>query len=182
MTVMIYGFFGVPQVSIRGGKIKALSGVAAKVYFALWHESERYCTRELTRTVAQLRELVGGSPNSHAKARAELIRAGLVQAEPYGTDGFVFVLCDPETGQPWPLHPKERAPYQRKGAPPAAVPLDATSHVQPRKPPKIDSAGTSFPFGANTQEQSSIIQKSVEPEPLPTAPSISWSEIGKDQW
>jgi hypothetical protein len=179
MTVMFSKFFGVPQASLRGGKMKGLSGIAAKVYVALCHESERYSTRELTRTVAQLQELVAGSPNSHAKARAELIR---VQAEPYGTEGFVFVLCDPETGQPWPLHPKERAIYQRKGAAPAAVPLCATSHIQSRKPPKIDSAGTSFPFGANGPEQPSPLSKPIELDPPPAASSLSWSEIGKDQW
>jgi hypothetical protein len=178
MTVMVPNFFGVPTASLRGGKFKDLSGIATKVYMALCHESERYSTRELTRTVAQLQELVAGSPNSHAKARAELMQAGLVQAEPYGTDGFVFVLCDPETSQPWPLHPKERAVYQRKGAPPVAVPLDATSHVKQVKPPKIDSAGVSFPFGANSQKQSSTTHKTVEPAPPLAAPSLSWGEIG----
>jgi hypothetical protein len=178
MSVMFPKYFGVPWSSLRDGKMKGLSGMATKVYVALYHESEHYCTRELKRTVAQLQELVGGSPNSHAKARAELIRAGLVQAEPFGSEGFVFALCDPETGQPWPGDPKERVIYQRKGAPPSVVPLDATSHVKPKKPPKINSAGTSFPFGANAPEQPNPLRKPIEPDPPSATPSLSWDEIG----
>jgi hypothetical protein len=102
MSVMFERFFGTPQSFVRLGKIKGISGAASKLYTALCHESERWSTREVTRTVAELQLLVGGSRNSHAKARAELIQAGLVQAEPYGAEGFIFVLCDPATGEPWP--------------------------------------------------------------------------------
>jgi hypothetical protein len=99
MTVMCPMFFGIPPAAIRRGIVKKLSGAAIRLYVALWHESERCCTRERTLTVAQLRELVGGSPNSYAKARKDLVRAGLVQIEPYGREGFVFHLCDPTTGK-----------------------------------------------------------------------------------
>ena len=84
MTVMFPRFFGLPQESLQDGKMKRLLVIAAKVYVALCHESARHSTRELTRTVAQLQELVGGSPNSHAKARAELIRAAWCRSSPTG--------------------------------------------------------------------------------------------------
>src|ERR1035441_6282930 len=95
-------FFGIPQAAVRLGVFKTLGPVAVKLLVALWYESERCSTRELTLTVAQMQALVGGSRNSHAKARNELIKAGLVRAEPYGTAGFVFHLCSPETREPWP--------------------------------------------------------------------------------
>jgi hypothetical protein len=114
MTVMFNSFFGIPHSAIRSGIVKNLSGAAIRLYMALCHDSERYRTRELTRTVAELRELVGGSPGSHAKARDELVRAGLVQVEPFGQEGFVFQLCDPTTGEPWPVHPQERIAYTKK--------------------------------------------------------------------
>ena len=106
-------FFGVPQSAMRRGILKGLSGSAIKLYIALCHESERCRSRELKRTVSQLRKLVGGAPNSHVKARRELARAGLVQFVNRGAEGFVFRLCDPVTSQPWPGDPKERVPYQK---------------------------------------------------------------------
>jgi hypothetical protein len=157
MTVMFPLFFGVPQEAIRRGMVKKLSGVAIRLYIALWHESERYCTRELTRTVAQLRELVGGSPGSHAKARDELVRAGLVQIEPYGREGFVFHLCDPTTRKPWPVHPRERVRYSKKNAPSSPLTEGHSAPAPARKRPKIDDAGTSFSFGHNEAKDESTL-------------------------
>jgi hypothetical protein len=57
-----------------------------------------------------------GSPNSHKKARDELRAAGLLEFEERGTEGFLFRLCDPETGKPWAGGPKEKITYQKKTA------------------------------------------------------------------
>lgn len=169
MTTMAGPFFGIPQAAVRLGKLKNLSGVAAKLYLGLWHDSERFSTRELTRTVAQLQALVGGSPNSHAKARRELSQAGLVVAEAYGPEGFVFHLCNPETGKPWPFDPREPVPYERRKS------LSAGGRKAPakaKKPPKIDGAGTSFPFGSNNPICSSA---ALSRQP---SPSLEWDKIG----
>lgn len=176
MSVMFKLFFGIPQSAMRLGKIKDISGIATKVYNALCHESERHQTRELTRTVAELRALVGGSSNSHAKARTELIEAGLIQAEPYGPAGFVFVLCDPETGKPFPGHPTQRAIYQRKGGPPVAANQDATQSGKTKKPPKIEGAGTSFPFGCNDPEFVATRRSTMK-----TVQPVSWDECSGDR-
>jgi hypothetical protein len=173
MTVMVDRFFGVPQSAIRLGKMKNLSGVAIKLYVALWYESERCSTRELTRTTKVLIDLVGGSRNSHNKARAELIQGGLVLAEPYGTDGFVFVLCNPETGKPWPVHSTERVIYQPKGRPPVTANQDAAKPVTRKKPPKIEDAGTNFLFGHNAPDfvaTTPTCQETIQPP--------SWDECG----
>lgn len=148
MTLMIPKFFVVPQEVIRLGKLKNLNGAALRLYIALWHESERYSTREVVRTNTELIDLVGGAPNSFAKARAELIEAKLVVAEPMGTEGFVFLLCDPATGAPWPGDPRERITYQPKGKAHAVI-QTAPGASKGRKPTKMESAGTSFPFGWN---------------------------------
>ncbi len=173
MTVMIDKFFGIPQSVIRLGKLKSLSGIAVKLYVALWHESERHQNRELTRTTKSLTELVGGCRNSHNKARAELIKEGLALVEQIGTDGFIFHLCNPETGKPWPYGPKDKIPYQRKGAPPVASPQESADS---RKPSKIDNAGTSFPFGCNDGKRppaEPLNQKAIGP--------IGWDEIGSNR-
>jgi hypothetical protein len=162
-------FFGIPQSAVRLGKVKELSPIAVKLYIALWHESERYSTRELTRTTAQVQALVGGSPNSHTKARDELAQAGLVVAEPYGAAGFVFVLCDPETGKPWPFPPKEKLQYQKKGTSSAAAPQ---STVKSERPPKIGNAGTSFPFGWNVSNSPTAV-----PSVQRTTAALNWEGI-----
>ena len=82
MTVMIAEFFGLPHSLVRTGKLKRLNGTAVSLLVALWHESERTCTRELTRTDKQLKGLVKGHRNSLTAARRELKSAGLVIADP----------------------------------------------------------------------------------------------------
>jgi hypothetical protein len=180
MSTMFLRFFGIPQTVIRLGKIKGLSGVAVKVYVALMHESERNSSRELVRTVTQLRSLVGGSRNSHAKARTELIEAGLVKAEPYGPEGFVFSLCDPETGKPLPLHPTEKVIYVRKDAPRVGFDHIADSSAKTRKPPKIDGAGSSFAFGANAKEEPSLPRIPVRTASAEEVGEL-WANLAKDR-
>jgi hypothetical protein len=171
MTVMCELFFGIPQSAIRLGKIKRLSPVATKLYLALWYESERCSTRELTRTVAQLQELVGGSRNSYTKAIRELARAGLLSAESYGTEGFVFLLFDPETCKPWPLDPKVKPAYRRKGSTP---PESSLTLPRPTGPSRISNTGTDFDFGHN-QRHSTTTDSNLEQ----SRHSLTWDEIGK---
>lgn len=173
MTVMIDCFFGLPQTFVRGLKIKSLSLIAVKLYIALWYESERYRSRELIRTTRALIDLVGGSRNSHAKARRELVSAGLVEIEPYGPDGFIFHLCNPETGKPWSMPPTERVIYQRRGAPPALI---APNSPHTAKPPKSPIAGTNFPYGSNIAKNGSDIQPLAE-----TLASLKFEEFGEQQ-
>ena len=176
MTTMFEPFFGIPQSVVRLGKLKNLTGFASKLYLALCHESERRMTRELVLTVSQLRTLVGGSRNSHTDARTRLVRAGLVQAESYGVDGYVFHLCNPETGEPWPSHPRERITYRPKGNA-LTVRTGEDSKVTKRKrPPKSEFAGTKFPFGhkPSTEGTSSI---PVAGREIVISP-LTWDEIG----
>jgi hypothetical protein len=171
VTVMCKPFFAIPQAAMRLGKLRELGPVAFKLYIALWHDSERYSTRELRRTVAQLQALVGGSRNSHAKARAELVRVGLVVAEAYGAEGFVFHLCNPETGKPWLLDPREPAPYVRKGTSPAENPQ---APARFKKPAKIENSGINFPFGRNDPNC-----PATAPGPEQTSPLLTWDEVGR---
>jgi hypothetical protein len=171
MTVMFDRFFAIPQTAIRLGKLKNLSGAAIRLYVALCHESEYSSTREFSRTHKQLKQLAGGSFNTIAKARRELVEAALIVAEPMGSEGFVFVLCDPATGAPWPGHPKDRITYQPKGKTDAIVP--APSVFKRQKPTKMESAGTSFPYGWNDPACADEARKRVEVVKPP-----KWEECG----
>jgi hypothetical protein len=170
LTIMIDRWFGVPQAAVRLGKLKQLSGVAVKVYLAICHDSERYRTRELTYTTKKLIQLVGGSPNSHRKARAELVKLGLVVAESFGGDGYVFEICNPATEKPWPLHPKVRVPYEKK-----AVSSNPTqnSQIEVHDPTKMDAAGTDFPYGFNDPQLSTI--PPIKPQKVSP---LAWEDIG----
>lgn len=132
MTVMIDKFFGIPREILRHGKLKDLSGVASKLLMALWCKSEQYCTRTVRCTTAELEELTGCSRNALIKARADLVGAGLVQAEPYGVKGFVFHLCDPNTSKPWPGDPKQRILYVKKGVASRPLSSDGERVEKPR--------------------------------------------------
>lgn len=163
MTVMFSEFFGVPHGVVRSGKLHDLSGSAFKLYAALCYESERYRTREFTRKTGQLRALVGCSRNSHAKARAELIKAGLIEADEYGAEGFVYRLCDPKTGKPWPGDPRIPIQYQKKNISVEKGPMPITSH---QRSTSIANTGTEFSFGHN-----------VTPSPNTEENRAKWDEL-----
>src|SRR5207302_956691 len=92
-----------------------LKPVEAKVYAVLWHESERYRTRELFRTDAQVGKLAGVSTRALRDARTKLHERGLVQCSAEPGSAYTYQLCDPATRQPWPGHPKQRITYQKIG-------------------------------------------------------------------
>lgn len=169
MTVMFPGFFGMPQGAIRSEKFKRLSGVAAKLYAAICYESERCSTREIKRTVTQLQDLVGGSPNSHIKARKELKAAGLIDFEDAGAQGILIRLCNPATGVPWPYAPRVKVPYQRKGTDPAF----AKTHPEP--------SGSSSPrLQPPTDEAPSYLKEAAASVTDRSAPRELNRTIGKD--
>jgi hypothetical protein len=132
MTTMIPRFFGVPQELIRHGALASLGGVAVKLYVSLWHESERYCTRELLCSTATLKKLTGCSRNALMKARGDLSRLGLVRIESCSEKGFVVHLCDLKTGQPWPGHPKRQIEYRKKDRAPSEVPKTELTIEEPQ--------------------------------------------------
>lgn len=111
---MIPKFFGMPPQVIRLKIWPSLKPVAAKVYVVLYHESERYCTRELSRTDAQLAELAGVSRRALRDARIKLQEHGLVLYSVSPGAAYTYTLCDPETRQPWPGNPKHPIRYEKK--------------------------------------------------------------------
>lgn len=175
MTVMIDRFFGIPPGIIRLGKVKSLSGAAVKLLMALWHESERNCTRTLRYTTAELEELTGCSRNALITARADLVRAGLVQVEPYGVKGFVLHLCNPETGKPWPGDPKQRIIYVKKGAASHPQSSDDERVEKQRQDAAVEPAALNVPQSENPSPRAeSIIEKRPVIAPV-SQPPMSWN-------
>ena len=115
MTVMLDKFFGVPQSVVRNGCWATLTPSEQSFYIIILHESERYCTREIQRSDAQIRELSGVSSRALCNARKKLAERGLVAYSKHRGNLYIYDLCNPETGLPWPGNPKERVLYQKKG-------------------------------------------------------------------
>ncbi|HEX8815639.1 MAG TPA: hypothetical protein VF753_09075 [Terriglobales bacterium] len=163
-------YFGIPQSFVRQDHLKGLSGAATKLYVVLWHESERYSTRELTRSASQLTALTKMHRNSIAKAQKELANARLVTADPFGEKGFVYQLCDPTTGKPWPGRPDVKVDYVKK-------PVTGYRQSRPRST-NSELAGTGFPFGANVVGQNGS-SPSASPAASPATP-VYWNDITRD--
>src|SRR5262249_25004302 len=145
MTVMLPKFFGVPQHLVRSGLLKRLKPAEVKLYLGLLHDSERYRNRELIRSDQQLTDLIGVSPRSLRDARIKLQEHGLVQYElPAGRKGR-YVICNPETGKPYPGDPRQSVPYLRKGTQASPVPRPDQRGEKAVEQQKMGSASSSLP-------------------------------------
>jgi hypothetical protein len=146
---MINKFFGVHPQVVRSGLWARMRPGEKDLLIYLCEQSERHCTRELKRTDAQINAAVGTAPRTLCNARKHLAEYGLIQY--CRTDGnkFVYVICDPETGTPYPgdarqpltCHKRRTAPTSEQSA--RAV---ATGNRQPeasnaRQKPPLEAYG-----------------------------------------
>lgn len=115
MTVMIETFFGLSQRVIRLGLWLKMKPGEKDLYVFLMFESERCCTREMTRTDQEIRDVVGVAARTLCNARKKLQERGLVRCQKVAGNKFRYTLCDAETREPYPGDPKQRIFYQRKG-------------------------------------------------------------------
>ena len=114
MSVMFPKYFGVPHAVIRLGFWAQMSPKEQSLYTVLMHDSERYRTRELVRADADISQFAGISPRALCDARKKLQERGLVICERGKANVYRYILCDPETGRPWPGAPKEIVRYRKK--------------------------------------------------------------------
>jgi predicted DNA-binding transcriptional regulator len=114
MTTMFDKFFGMPNSVIRSGTWAAMKPAEQSLYTCLLHDSERYRTRELQRTDAQICKLAGLSSRACRDARIKLHERGLVRYKRGNGNVYVYTLCNPETGEPWPGDPKQPIRYIKK--------------------------------------------------------------------
>lgn len=98
---MIDKFFGVHPAIIRSGTWKKMKPGEKDLLIYLMEQSEWCCTRELTRTDAQIHEAVGVAPRTLCNARKRLAEFGLVRYRRTGGNKYMYVICDPTTGKPY---------------------------------------------------------------------------------
>src|SRR5436309_1426532 len=114
MTTMVDRFFGVSQHVIRCGLFSEMREGEIRLYVCLMYESERCTTRKLTLTDAQIREIVGAAGRTVCNARKRLQEFGLIKYESIPGKGYVYIICDPVTHEPYPGDPKKPIVYQKK--------------------------------------------------------------------
>jgi hypothetical protein len=150
MTTMIDKFFGMPLSVIRSGTWAAMKPAEQSLYTCLFHDSERYRTRELQRTDAQMCELAGISSRSCRDARIKLQERRLVRYKRGARNVYVYTLCNPETGEPWPGDPKQPIRYVKKsdrGSPTDSRSGSARTDLAERKQPaRGEIQGTPLSF------------------------------------
>jgi hypothetical protein len=123
MTVMFPEFFGVPHNLVRSGLMPRLKPSELALYIGLLHESERYRTREFSRSDQQLHELTGVSKRALRDARIRLQEHLLVLYQLRPGRKCIYVICNPSTGRPFEGDPKAVIPYRRKGTIESASPI-----------------------------------------------------------
>src|SRR4051812_19989580 len=113
---MIDKFFGLHQSLIRSGVWASMKPSEQSLYVYLMHESERYRTRELSRTDAQASDLTGLSARSLRDARIKLQEHALVKCGRGAGNVYCYTICNPETGQPYEGDPKVPVIYRKKNS------------------------------------------------------------------
>jgi hypothetical protein len=175
MTVMIAEFFGLPHSLVREGKLQKLNGTAVRLLVFLWHESERLRTRELTLVDRDITRSLKAHRNSLAAARTELKNAGLVIADSFGQKGFLYQLCDPKTGKPWPGPPKVPIKYVKRFRDSSAESDSQARRNAAKGISNSELAGVTFPYGANAPEarvSEAATSVSISKNEVP------WDEVG----
>ncbi len=151
MTTMIDKFFGMPQHVFRSGIWAQMKPSEQNVYACLFHDSERYQTRELQRTDEQISKMAGLSSRSCRDARIKLQERGLIRYKRGSGNVHVYTLCNPETGEPYPGDPKQQIPYVKKSdrASSAADTPSASAETNPserNKPSRREVHGVPLSF------------------------------------
>ena len=161
MTVMIPSFFGIPPDVVRLGIWAELKPVEVKLYGVLWHESERHRTRKLSRTDKQMGTLAGVSTRSLRDARIKLQERGLVFYSGKPGTAYVYTLCNPATGKPWPGDPKRPIAYIKR----------SNQHAAPERRPiaGADHSAPALRRGYARQNVSSVQTTSVQTDAQPEA-------------
>jgi hypothetical protein len=106
LTVMIDSFFGVHPYLLRCGLWREMKPGEKDLYLYIMEESERCCTREIRATDAQVRDAVGAASRTLCNARKKLREHGLIRYKAGQGNRYIYVICDPKTGLPYPGDPR----------------------------------------------------------------------------
>ena len=140
MTVMFPKFFGVPQQVVRKSTLAAMKPSEVYLYIYLQERSEWYCSRVIRATDAEISAKVRVAPRSLRNARVKLQERGLIQYKKGAGNKYVYTICDPETGQPYPGDPRKPIRYKKRSQEPDGDvgPVSETSPSRDTRRPEDD--------------------------------------------
>ena len=140
MTVMIDSFFGVHPYLLRFGLWRKMKPGEKDLYLYLMEESERCCTREIRATDAQVRVAVGAASRTLCNARKKLQEHGLIRYKAGQGNRYIYVICDPKTGLPYPGDPRTPMVVPKR-ARSTETELPRNSVLSsPRREPRLDAS------------------------------------------
>lgn len=116
---MIDTFFGIHPHVIRSGLWANMRPGEKDLYVYLMEESERYRTRELRRTDAEIQAAVGTAPRTLCDARKRLAEHGLIVYRRGSGNKYTYVICDPLTRAPYPGDADKPVPYRKRSEEPS---------------------------------------------------------------
>src|SRR5581483_1169551 len=114
VTTMFEPFFGLPQQVMRTGMWAQLKPAQQGLYVAVLYASERRRSRSVSITDAEIGEWAGVRPRALRAARIKLKAIGLLDFGKGTGNVYTYVVCNPETGKPWPGDPRVRVRYTKK--------------------------------------------------------------------
>lgn len=143
MTVMIGRYFGMPQELVRSRIWRKMKPGEKDLYVCLVHRSERYTTRTMTVSDAEVTEEVGAAPRTCCNARKKLRELGLITYKREEGSAYSYELCDPTTGKPYPGPTKVPVipPKQRK-----SIITEQTTSPQVHPPQPVQKKPSSPPW------------------------------------
>jgi hypothetical protein len=134
---MIDSFFGVHPFVLRSGLWLKMRPGEKDLYVYLMEESERRCTREIVATDSQVTQLVGAASRTLCNARKKLQEHGLIQYRSGQGNRYIYQICNPKTGHPYPGEPRNRALFSETGGPPKRETLFVHLAEQRRSSPRV---------------------------------------------
>jgi hypothetical protein len=140
---MLDRFFGVHPEVIRTGLWSKMKPGAKDLYVFLMEQSERHCTRELTRTDAQITAAVGVATRTLCDARKYLAEYGLIQFRRTAGNKFLYIICDPTARQPYPGDARQPITCRKR---------TARTRSEPPTPNHVVDTESNLP-GRGTDEQ-----------------------------
>lgn len=151
MSVRIPRWFGFPPELIDNGQVASMSESDLRLCLYLYGKSDRCSSRRFEAKDKDITCKVGISQRSLRDARKHLVQFGIIAIERESGGCFVYTLCDPKTGQPYPGDPKLIVQYSGKKAQNAS-PSVGWNYQPTTTLAGVDDEDTSFRFGHNLSD------------------------------
>ncbi len=166
MSVMIPRFSGFPPELFEKGIAPKVSNTGLRLYIFLCRHSDRKSSRQFAVSDKEISQHTGASVRALRDARINLTTLGLVVCQRSPGDAYLYSLCDPNTGRPYPGDPKTRLQYTKRDrlSPPKrsnAHGLSATTSAIHEEPSSLESddSDTSFDYGCNASDSKVYFHK-----------------------